>query len=134
MKKILILQMRPEDETCKSEFEAILKVGQINRKEAEQVRVERLDRFDLDLNHNLDIFKFKSYRQPNFTFGLTFYIRGVMDSRISTCCEYKHRHGVRLGGDRGHFGILSVDGSKSCIKYVRNKEEFVICSCSIEFF
>ena len=50
MKKILILQMRPEDETCQSEFEAILKVGQIDQKEAEQVRVERLDRFDLDLN------------------------------------------------------------------------------------
>ena len=50
MKKILILQMRPEDETCKSEFEAILKVGQIDRENAVQVRVEQLDRFDLDLN------------------------------------------------------------------------------------
>ena len=51
MKKILILQMRPEDETCQSEFEAILKVGQIDRKETEQVRVEQLDRFNLDLNN-----------------------------------------------------------------------------------
>ena len=42
--------MRPEDETCQSEFEAILKVGQIDRKEAEQVRVEQLEKFDLDLN------------------------------------------------------------------------------------
>jgi GMP synthase (glutamine-hydrolysing) len=50
MKKILILQMRPEDETCMSEFEAILKVGQINREEAEQIRVERLEKFDLDLS------------------------------------------------------------------------------------
>ena len=50
MKKILILQMRPEDETCQSEFEAILQVGNIDRKEAEQIRVEQLDSFDLDLS------------------------------------------------------------------------------------
>lgn len=50
MKKILILQMRPEDETCESEFEAILKVGQIKREEAEQIRVERLEKFELDLS------------------------------------------------------------------------------------
>jgi len=50
MKKLLILQMRPEDETCKSEFESILKIGQIEREEVEQVRVEQLDGFDLDLN------------------------------------------------------------------------------------
>lgn len=50
MKKILILQMRPEDETCESEFEAILKVGQIEREDAVQIRVEQLKKFDLDLN------------------------------------------------------------------------------------
>ena len=50
MKKILILQMRPEDETCESEFEAILRVGQIDRAHAEQIRVERLECFDLDLS------------------------------------------------------------------------------------
>ena len=50
MKKILILQMRPEDETCESEFEAILKVGQIEREDAVQIRVEQLEKFDLDLN------------------------------------------------------------------------------------
>ncbi len=42
--------MRPEDETCESEFESILKVGQIDPREAEQVRVERLDGFDIDLD------------------------------------------------------------------------------------
>lgn len=42
--------MRPEDETCESEFEAILKVGQIKREEAEQIRVERLEKFELDLS------------------------------------------------------------------------------------
>lgn len=42
--------MRPEDETSESEFEAILKVGQIDRKEVEQVRVEQLEKFNLNLN------------------------------------------------------------------------------------
>ena len=42
--------MRPEDETCESEFEAILQVGGIDRKEAEQIRVEQLKSFDLDLS------------------------------------------------------------------------------------
>ena len=49
MKKLLILQMRPEDETCQSEFEAILKVGQINPEDAVQIRVEQLEKFNLDL-------------------------------------------------------------------------------------
>ncbi len=49
MKKILILQMRPEDETCESELEAILNVGRIDREQVHRLRVERLERFDLDL-------------------------------------------------------------------------------------
>ncbi len=40
MKKLLILQMRPEDVTADSEFEAILRVGQL---EADQVRRIRLE-------------------------------------------------------------------------------------------
>lgn len=41
MKKILILQMRPEDETADSEFEAILRVGGLNRDEVHRVRLEQ---------------------------------------------------------------------------------------------
>ncbi|CAF0754519.1 unnamed protein product [Didymodactylos carnosus] len=63
-----------------------------------------------------DTFQFKSRRHPNFPFGLSLYVKGLIDSRISTCCEYKHRNGVRLGGERGHFGIQSVQGSKPCLK------------------
>ena len=65
---------------------------------------------------NLAEFTFESRRHSDYPFGLTFYVKGFIDSRISTCCEYKHRHGVRLGGDRGHFAIISVQGSKPCIK------------------
>jgi GMP synthase (glutamine-hydrolysing) len=41
MKKMLILQMRPEDETADSEFEAILSVGGLNQDEVHRVRLEQ---------------------------------------------------------------------------------------------
>ena len=63
-------------------------------------------------------FTFESRRHLDYSFGLTLYVKGFIDSRISTCCEYKHRHGVRLGGDRGHFAIISVKGSTPCVKFV----------------
>ncbi|CAF1063460.1 unnamed protein product [Adineta ricciae] len=67
-------------------------------------------------------FTFNSRRRSDYPFGLSLYVKGLIDSRISTCCEYKHRHGVRLGGDRGHFAIVSVAGSKPCIKCRFEKE------------
>ncbi|CAF0986911.1 unnamed protein product [Adineta ricciae] len=63
-----------------------------------------------------DEFSFYSRRHSDFPLGLSLYVKGFIDSRISTCCEYKHRHGVRLGGERGHFAILSVQGTKPCLK------------------
>ncbi|CAF0845811.1 unnamed protein product [Adineta steineri] len=63
-----------------------------------------------------DEFTFNSRRHSDYPLGLSLYVKGLIDSRISTCCEYKHRHGVRLGGERGHFAIISVEGSKPCLK------------------
>lgn len=51
MKKILVLQMRPENETCESEFESILKVGNLNRERVHRIRVEQLEKFQIDLNN-----------------------------------------------------------------------------------
>ena len=51
MKPILILQMRPENETSLSEFEAILKVAKIDRKCVERVRVEQLEEFEIDIKN-----------------------------------------------------------------------------------
>jgi GMP synthase (glutamine-hydrolysing) len=51
MKKILILQMRPENETSDSEFEAIVKVGNIEREQVHRIRVEQLEKFDIELNN-----------------------------------------------------------------------------------
>lgn len=63
-----------------------------------------------------DEFSFNSRRHSDYPLGLSLYINGLIDSRISTCCEYKHRYGVRLGGERGHFAIVSVQGSRPCLK------------------
>lgn len=51
MKKILVLQMRPENETADSEFEAFLRVGDIDRDHVERLRLEQLDTFEVDLNN-----------------------------------------------------------------------------------
>ncbi|CAD5123907.1 DgyrCDS12214 [Dimorphilus gyrociliatus] len=61
-------------------------------------------------------FKFFSRRHKGFPFSLTFYINGVKDSRISTCCEYKHSVGRHLGCKKGHFGMVSVEGAAPCYK------------------
>lgn len=49
MKKILILQMRPEDEAADSEFESFLKVGHIPKSHVERIRVEREYQREIDL-------------------------------------------------------------------------------------
>jgi GMP synthase (glutamine-hydrolysing) len=51
MKKILLLQMRPENETCESEFEAILRAAKISRSQVHRIRVEQLDQLEIDINH-----------------------------------------------------------------------------------
>lgn len=51
MKKVLILQMRPEDETADSEFAAILKKGNLSSEQVERIRVEQLKVQEIDLNN-----------------------------------------------------------------------------------
>jgi GMP synthase (glutamine-hydrolysing) len=51
MKKILILQMRPEDKAADSEFEAFLRVGEIKKEETERFRLEQDKKFEYDLNN-----------------------------------------------------------------------------------
>ncbi|CAF1161729.1 unnamed protein product [Didymodactylos carnosus] len=63
-----------------------------------------------------DEFKFVSKRHSSYPFALSFYVKGLIDSRLSTCCEYKHRRGVRLGGKCGQFRIKSVQGLRPCSK------------------
>lgn len=49
MKKLLIIQLRPEDETADSEFNAILRVGDLNRNEVKRIRLEKhIPKINLD--------------------------------------------------------------------------------------
>ncbi|ESO83207.1 hypothetical protein LOTGIDRAFT_236792 [Lottia gigantea] len=61
-------------------------------------------------------FTFVSHRHRGYPFSLTIYVDGRMDSRVSTCCEYRHARNVRLGGANGHFSIVDVKGNTPCFK------------------
>ncbi|KAL4218277.1 hypothetical protein ACF0H5_023013 [Mactra antiquata] len=61
-------------------------------------------------------FSFVSRRHRGYPFGLTLYIDGRVDCRISTCCEYKHGVKVKLGGKMGHFSLAGITGATPCYK------------------
>ncbi|CAI9613748.1 unnamed protein product, partial [Staurois parvus] len=63
-------------------------------------------------------FSLVSRRHRGFPFSLTFYINGIQVDRLSSCCEYKHRKGARLGGKNGYFGIINVEGASPCYRCI----------------
>nr|XP_022304753.1 glutamate-rich protein 3-like isoform X4 [Crassostrea virginica] len=63
-----------------------------------------------------EIFSFISRRHRGYPFSLSIFVDGRVDSRVSTCCEYKHAKGVKLGGKMGHFSLLKVEGATPCYK------------------
>ncbi|ELW68027.1 hypothetical protein TREES_T100005241 [Tupaia chinensis] len=65
-----------------------------------------------------ETFQFISKRHHGFPFSLTFFLNGMQVNRLSSCCEYKHRKGSRLGGKRGYFGFVSVERSSPCYKCI----------------
>lgn len=48
---MLILQMRPENETADSEFEAIVREGRLEREKVHRIRVEQIENLEIDLNN-----------------------------------------------------------------------------------
>ncbi len=50
MKKFLILQLRPEDETSDNEYQAFLKFGHLKEEETERIRIEKSGIPPLDLD------------------------------------------------------------------------------------
>lgn len=48
MKKLLILQMRPEDETAESELTSFLKISQLSLENVDRIRVEQMPDFNFD--------------------------------------------------------------------------------------
>ncbi|XP_051949838.1 glutamate-rich protein 3-like [Xyrauchen texanus] len=65
-----------------------------------------------------EIFQFVSRRHQGFPFSLTFFLNGLQVDRLSSCCEFKHRKGARLGGRYGHFGFCGVEGASPCYKCI----------------
>ncbi|ETE71292.1 hypothetical protein L345_02895, partial [Ophiophagus hannah] len=65
-----------------------------------------------------ETFQFISRRHYGFPFSLTFYLNGIQVARLSSCCEYKHRKGTRLGGKRGYFGFINVERSSPCYRCI----------------
>ncbi|XP_033123366.1 glutamate-rich protein 3-like isoform X2 [Anneissia japonica] len=59
---------------------------------------------------------FTSRRHRGYPFGMTFYVNRVQVLTISACCEYKYKPGVILGGRKGHFRYVSVEGASPCYK------------------
>nr|XP_046247662.1 glutamate-rich protein 3 isoform X2 [Scatophagus argus] len=68
--------------------------------------------------HEGETFRFVSRRHRGFPFSLTFFLNGLQVERLSSCCEFKHRKGSRLGGRHGHFGFSSVEGASPCYKCI----------------
>ncbi|KFZ64500.1 Uncharacterized protein C1orf173, partial [Antrostomus carolinensis] len=65
-----------------------------------------------------ETFQFVSKRHHGFPFSLTFFLNGMQVDRLSCCCEYKHQKRSRLGGRRGYFGFLSVEGASPCYRCI----------------
>nr|XP_057930472.1 glutamate-rich protein 3 isoform X3 [Doryrhamphus excisus] len=65
-----------------------------------------------------ETFQFVSRRHPGFPFSLTFFVNGLQVERLSSCCEFKHRRGPRLGGRHGHFGFTAVQRASPCYKCI----------------
>lgn len=63
-------------------------------------------------------FSLVSRRHRGFPFSLTFYINGIQVERLSSCCEYKHRKGARLGGKNGYFGFINIEGASPCYRCI----------------
>jgi hypothetical protein len=66
-----------------------------------------------------DEFSFTSERHHGFPFGVTIYVNGVHDSRLSACCEYRHRLHAVSGSKAGtttHFVIVGVHGGAPCYR------------------
>ncbi|CAF0739828.1 unnamed protein product [Adineta ricciae] len=74
---------------------------------------------------DLGTFKFLSRRHRGYPFALSLYVNGLVKSRISVCCEYKHKRNVPLDGKHGLFGIHDVQKVTPCLscRYEREKKK-----------
>lgn len=62
----------------------------------------------------IETFRCVSRRHYGMPLGLTLYINGLVNCRLSSCCEYKHAQGSLVGGKSANFRLVSVEGGKPC--------------------
>nr|CAB3267199.1 putative protein TPRXL [Phallusia mammillata] len=65
-----------------------------------------------------ETFTIMSQRHRGFPFSLTFFLNGIQAERLSTCCEYKHKTGFKLGSKSSYFGFIKVHGAHPCYKCI----------------
>ncbi|KAL5493545.1 hypothetical protein EMCRGX_G014743 [Ephydatia muelleri] len=62
-----------------------------------------------------DTFSIVSRRHLGMPFGLSLYVDGLIDCRVSTCCEYKHGPGRLIGpAKQAHFAVVGIEGGAPC--------------------
>ena len=54
-----------------------------------------------------------SKRLPGHPFSITIFIQGYADTRVSTCCEFRHQEGFKIGGRLGRFTVEKITGDPS---------------------
>ena len=86
-------------------------------------------------------FSFLSRRHLDSTLGLTFYLSGLVDARLSACCEYryKQRHRVGGAGRTCHYEWVSAKNATPCarcqadveVRLRHSKTGFYTYACSV---
>ncbi|XP_071855597.1 uncharacterized protein [Apostichopus japonicus] len=59
---------------------------------------------------------FTSRRHRGYPFSVTFFVNRVQSLRLSACCEYKYTPHCLLGGAKGHFKFIRVEGASPCYR------------------
>ncbi|XP_076306723.1 uncharacterized protein LOC143223117 isoform X2 [Tachypleus tridentatus] len=63
-----------------------------------------------------DEFTFTSRRHIGYPYSVVIFVDGLRVLHLSTCCEYRHRIGTKLGGKHGQFSLVNVCGSHPCFR------------------
>lgn len=77
---------------------------------------------DFAISMTLDTFQLRSRRHPDYPFALALYVNGLVDHRLSGCCEWRYRSNPRLGGKRALFGILRVEQATPCPRWENSSD------------
>nr|XP_015222343.1 PREDICTED: uncharacterized protein LOC102685891 isoform X2 [Lepisosteus oculatus] len=62
-----------------------------------------------------ECFQFVSKRHYGYPFSATFFVNGIMATRISSCCEYRYSIGFQQG-KQGCFRVINLQGGQPCYR------------------